>query len=69
MLDAVLLELLLAPFHLLFLTISIFTLPLFAFLVLLMLLYLTIAQSTICTSVFKIRVYNEVMNSGPHCKP
>ena len=46
MLDAVLLELLLAPLHILFLAISIFTLPLFAFLVLLMLLYLTITVNS-----------------------
>ena len=48
MLDAVLLEILLAPLNLLLFTISIFALPLFAFLVLLMLLNLKITASISC---------------------
>ena len=43
MFDAVLLEFLLAPLHILSFDISIFTLSLFAFLVLLMLFHLTIS--------------------------
>ena len=66
MLHAVLLELLLAPLHLLLFTFPIFTLSLFAFLVLLLLLYLTIqsiAQSANHTRLLKSGQKNRKLKS------